>query len=461
MAISYLLVDNDTILDLASNPLGGAGLGNGNRSSTNFTISKKAHIQGNIGVPGATLTYLVAGATETVTADAGGNFSLSVPSGWSGAVTPSLAGYTFEPPSRSYTNVTADISGENYTPAQFTSTPTVTATETVTETPTITPTPTDTPTPTLTPTLTPTMLPPGDGVGLAGEYYNNFTVSGAPNVSRLDPQVDFAWGDDSPAPDIISNDFSARWTGQVQARSSEEYTFSVIADDGIRLWIDGQLLIDDWDAPTLDWHSTTPLTLAAGQKYDVKIEFYDSGGGAAAGFYWESISDDIPFEPVPMEQLYPPLSGLPPTATATPTITLTPTLTSTASPTGTMTPTMTPTKTVTLTPTVTRTPTVTATRTPTPTITKTPTVTPTVTQTPTKTSTKTMTPTITRTPTVTATPTITPTVTKTPTRTMTPTITRTPTKTATGTLTPTITPTPTKTWTPTITKTPTRTATPT
>ena len=208
----------------------------------------------------------------------------------------------------------------------------------------------------------------GEGSGLAGEYFNNFDLDGAPLFVRLDPQVNFEWSIDSPEPGLIDADFSARWTGQAQARSSEEYIFSVRADDGVRLWIDGQLLVDDWNAPTLDWQHTPPLALSAGQKVDVKIEFYDHYSEAMAQFFWSSDSDMIPFEPVPAQQLYLPAGGLP--ATASPTPTPTPTATITATPTETATPTVTPTPTETATPTETVTPTVTAT----PTETATPTI---------------------------------------------------------------------------------------
>jgi RHS repeat-associated protein len=243
-----------------------------------------------------------------------------------------------------YDNTARIYEFEAYGTGGPTATPTLTATATITSTPT---------------------LVTGTGVGLAGEYFNNLTVSGPPSVSRIDPQVDFAWGDGSPAPGVINTDFSARWTGQVQARSSEAYVFSVFADDGVRLWINGQLKVNDWSNPTLSWHDTSPITLTAGQKYDVKIEMFDNYGGADMHFYWHTVSGTVPFEPVPMAQLYLPAGGLPatvtPTITLSPTITLTPTITSTA----TQTPTITQTPTVTSTATVTST--VTATRTATPT----------------------------------------------------------------------------------------------
>ena len=66
-------------------------------------------------------------------------------------------------------------------------------------------------------------------------------------MTRTDATVDFAWPSlSSPDPSVDSETFSVRWTGQVQALYSEMYTFYVRADEGVRLWIDGQLVIDHW-----------------------------------------------------------------------------------------------------------------------------------------------------------------------------------------------------------------------
>ncbi|MFZ5888759.1 MAG: hypothetical protein ACOYYF_14945, partial [Chloroflexota bacterium] len=84
----------------------------GNVSSTTYTIS------GNTGIGGVTLSY-VDGTAKTVTSAADGSYSINVPSGWSGTVTPSLAGVTFTPTSRSYTNVTSNFTAQDYTPSSF------------------------------------------------------------------------------------------------------------------------------------------------------------------------------------------------------------------------------------------------------------------------------------------------------------------------------------------------------
>jgi hypothetical protein len=85
----------------------------------------------------------------------------------------------------------------------------------------------------------------GNGNGLAVTYYDNQDFTGH-SISRIDPQVNFSWNTGSPDSEIGVDSFSARWVGQVQAQRSEIYTFHANADDGVRLWVDGQLLIDQW-----------------------------------------------------------------------------------------------------------------------------------------------------------------------------------------------------------------------
>ncbi len=124
--------------------------------------------------------------------------------------------------------------------------------------------------------------------GLDATYYDNQDFTGA-QVTRTDPTVNFDWGDGSPDPAIGPNNFSARWTGQVEAPVSGEYTFTTTADDGIRLFIDSgsgnKLIIDNWTdrAPTDD---SGTVTLEAGQRYDIELDYYENGGGAVARLQW-------------------------------------------------------------------------------------------------------------------------------------------------------------------------------
>jgi hypothetical protein len=152
-----------------------------------------------------------------------------------------------------------------------------------------------------------TPISPGTGTGLKGEYYDNmdFTVL---RITRTDATVNFDWGTGSPDPSIGVDTFSVRWTGQVETPFSQTYTFYTVSDDGVRLWVNGVLVIDNWTdhAPT---ENSGTITLSAGQRYDIRMDFYENGGGAMATLSWSSPS--IGKEIIPQSQLYP--------ATGTPT----------------------------------------------------------------------------------------------------------------------------------------------
>ena len=98
--------------------------------------------------------------------------------------------------------------------------------------------------------------------GLTATYYDDIDLTGK-TVRRIDSNVDFNWGYGPPDASMDPDWFSARWEGQVVPAYSETYTFSTYADDGVRLWVNGQLLIDDWRYHPPEEHSGT-ITLVAG-----------------------------------------------------------------------------------------------------------------------------------------------------------------------------------------------------
>ena len=145
----------------------------------------------------------------------------------------------------------------------------------------------------------------GAGTGLAGTYFSDMNFADAV-VTRTDATVDFDWGNGAPASGVGVDHFSVRWTGQVQAQVSEVYTFTTVSDDGVRLWVNGQQVINNWSdhAPT---ENSGSITLVAGQKYDLKMEFYENGGGAVAKLLWASSSTAQQI--VPTTQLFPSIPG--------------------------------------------------------------------------------------------------------------------------------------------------------
>jgi len=127
------------------------------------------------------------------------------------------------------------------------------------------------------------------GDGLNGDYYNgrNFETK---VLSRIDSKIDFNWIE-SPATGVDADNFSVRWTGFIEPRYSELYTFYLKADNGKKLWINGELLVDEWrdDCCENETYSKT-LALTKDTKYPVTIEMYDASNTAGIKFEWESNS---------------------------------------------------------------------------------------------------------------------------------------------------------------------------
>jgi hypothetical protein len=149
-----------------------------------------------------------------------------------------------------------------------------------------------------------TTLEVGAGTGLAGEYYDATDFTNL-KLGRLDPTVNFDWGTGTPDGAIAPDGFSVRWTGFVKPRYTETYTFYTTSDDGIRLWVNGVQLVNNWTdhAPTVN---SGTIALTGGVKYPIVIEYYENGGGAVAKLEWKSTTQLR--QTVPMSQLYP--SGL-------------------------------------------------------------------------------------------------------------------------------------------------------
>jgi hypothetical protein len=131
--------------------------------------------------------------------------------------------------------------------------------------------------------------PPGSGTGLRARYYND-PGTGARFatlvLTRTDPTVNFAWGTGSPGPGVQVDNFSVRWTGQVQAVATGNYTFSTTSDDGVRLWVNGQLVIDNWTDHPPTTNTSAAVALVADTKYDLKMEYYEHGVDATAKLLW-------------------------------------------------------------------------------------------------------------------------------------------------------------------------------
>ncbi|WP_251038331.1 glycosyl hydrolase [Paenibacillus albidus] len=123
--------------------------------------------------------------------------------------------------------------------------------------------------------------------GLKAEYFNNAELSGQPVLSRNDSRIDFNWHKDSPGTGLGKDSFSVRWSGKIKPVYSEKYTFSASADDGVRVYIDGKLVIDSWKNQSGVDHKGS-IMLTAGTLYDIKVEYYENRGDASVRLMWES-----------------------------------------------------------------------------------------------------------------------------------------------------------------------------
>ncbi|MEJ5265624.1 MAG: glycoside hydrolase family 3 C-terminal domain-containing protein [Bacteroidales bacterium] len=119
--------------------------------------------------------------------------------------------------------------------------------------------------------------------GLQGEYFNNKNLEGKPTLVRVDPQLNTDYGTGSPDPAIKPNFFSIRWTGWLKVNESGKYILSTLSDDGVRVYLDDKLVIDNWTnhGPIIDQYF---CDMMADKYYKIRIEFYEDGGGAVLKF---------------------------------------------------------------------------------------------------------------------------------------------------------------------------------
>lgn len=133
--------------------------------------------------------------------------------------------------------------------------------------------------------------------GLKGEYYSNMELKGTPAFTRVDKQVNFDWGGESPEAGFPVNKFSVRWTGYLQVQKSGDYIFETLSDDGQRLYIDDKLVINDWNDHGFEGR-TAKVSLEVKKKYKIVYEFYENGGSAAVRLAWNTPAEKLITEAV-------------------------------------------------------------------------------------------------------------------------------------------------------------------
>jgi len=128
--------------------------------------------------------------------------------------------------------------------------------------------------------------------GMIGQYFDNMELAGKPVLTRIDSIINFRWGEKSPAPEVPNDQFSVRWTGKIIPPETRVFSLGTRTDDGARLYLDNQLLFEDWTE-----HGEKPnkanIELKAGKEYKIVCEYFDNGLGATARLVWDLEQQDF------------------------------------------------------------------------------------------------------------------------------------------------------------------------
>jgi YVTN family beta-propeller protein len=127
--------------------------------------------------------------------------------------------------------------------------------------------------------------PAANGAGLMGSYFGNTSLAGTPLVQRTEA-VNFEWGTERPAIGVAADNFSVRWTGTITVPTTGSYRFQTRSDDGVRLWVNGASLINNWGDHSPTNNTSGTIALTAGQRVPVTLEYYERGGGAVMRLRW-------------------------------------------------------------------------------------------------------------------------------------------------------------------------------
>jgi YVTN family beta-propeller protein len=144
--------------------------------------------------------------------------------------------------------------------------------------------------------------PLANGTGLRGEYFNNRTLSGTPVLTRVEA-INFNWGTGSPSTAVPVNRFSARWSGTIEAPNTGGYRIQTYSDDGVRVWVNGTRVINNWTDHGGTYNTSGTIDLVAGQRYSIRVDYYENGGSATMRLLWQTPGASA-FVAVPASRLY-------------------------------------------------------------------------------------------------------------------------------------------------------------
>lgn len=128
--------------------------------------------------------------------------------------------------------------------------------------------------------------------GLKGEYFSNSELNGEPVLTRIDPQLRFGWTLFSPDPEKIDYDcYSIRWTGKLTAPETGTFEIGVEGDDGYRIFINGELILDNWKKQSYQT-KTVKYSFQKDQVYDLRVEYFETIGNARFNLIWNAGVED-------------------------------------------------------------------------------------------------------------------------------------------------------------------------
>lgn len=130
------------------------------------------------------------------------------------------------------------------------------------------------------------VTPPTQTGNWRGEYFNNINLAGFPALVRDDPAINFNWGNGSPSAFIAADNFSVRWTTTLNVTAGR-YRFTVTSDDGVRVWVNNQLIIDRWFSQQAQTASSE-IDLPTGA-IPVRVEYFEATGQAVIQLSWTSV----------------------------------------------------------------------------------------------------------------------------------------------------------------------------
>ena len=128
--------------------------------------------------------------------------------------------------------------------------------------------------------------------GIYGEYFDNPELKGKPANTRIDQHINFNWGFVSPIENVSAKEFSVRWIGYLKITHEDNYIFEISSEDGVRLYINDKLVIDDWTIHSAKDY-TYKVKLNPDKKYQIRLEYFQSKGEAVVRFRWKRENENL------------------------------------------------------------------------------------------------------------------------------------------------------------------------